>query len=413
MALDSIGAAGANATSRASGDTLHPSGAHSLTTREPSFVERNRRELELSDIEFEVFQGAGVHNYAALFDMLRTFPSIAELGVDVPRLSHSAARRLPESIRAGLAADSPRRAARPAHAGGTLAPQGARGRPGQPVARAAPAAVAMRAATPSAMVATSGRAGPPLKAIDLRMHNWPVRDQGDRGTCAAFSAIACREHLARSHGRHGVVLSAQYLYWATKTRVDPAPHAESTFLKYVCDALSQFGACDDGHWPYDGTVMANNVTHESPPALPSTHARTDALTWRHAGTAAAPTPPGSAAAAVLAILRSGRPVAASLPMFKDPSGAYPTNWETAFAYDFGSVMDPPVSAISALGHAVCITGFVPDPSEAQGGYFIVRNSWGPGWGAQPTTAGFLSPEVGYGQISASYVENYLWELLAL
>jgi hypothetical protein len=66
------------------------------------------------------------------------------------------------------------------------------------------------------------------------------------------------------------------------------------------------------------------------------------------------------------------------------------------------------------GHAVCVVGFEPDPEEPMGGYFIARNSWGTLWASlAPSPGDSHSPAAGYGEISASYVDAYLWELLQL
>ncbi len=76
---------------------------------------------------------------------------------------------------------------------------------------------------------------------------------------------------------------------------------------------------------------------------------------------------------------------------------------------YGEVLDPPPYMVSDGGHAVCVVGFVPYQWEPSGGYFVIRNSWGTDWGYELPTAGPYGPAPGYGTISASYVENYLWE----
>lgn len=47
------------------------------------------------------------------------------------------------------------------------------------------------------------------------------------------------------------------------------------------------------------------------------------------------------------------------------------------------------------GHGVLLVGYHDDPKWPGGGYFIVRNSWGPDWG-----------EGGYGKVSYAYVECF-------
>jgi C1A family cysteine protease len=55
------------------------------------------------------------------------------------------------------------------------------------------------------------------------------------------------------------------------------------------------------------------------------------------------------------------------------------------------------------GHAMCLIGYQDDAGAPDGGYFILRNSWGQGWGAQcPFGAG-------NGTIPYQYIANDCWE----
>lgn len=104
------------------------------------------------------------------------------------------------------------------------------------------------------------------------------------------------------------------------------------------------------------------------------------------------------------------PVFADPAYFADPAKPTPDNWSTASGFVYGTVLDPPPVSIVVGGHAVAITGFMPDREEHKGGYFIVRNSWGVEWGANAPARGL--PEPGYGRVSATYVDNFLWEMCA-
>jgi C1A family cysteine protease len=94
----------------------------------------------------------------------------------------------------------------------------------------------------------------------------------------------------------------------------------------------------------------------------------------------------------------------------DPSVPQSDNWATNVGWSYGFVLDPPPASVVSGGHCVCVTGFVADEAKPLGGYFILRNSWSAQWGSLLAAAGYLAPEAGYGQISASYVDQYLWEL---
>jgi hypothetical protein len=210
-------------------------------------------------------------------------------------------------------------------------------------------------------------------------------------------------------------LSEQFLYWSIKTNTsDPDPNGDGTYLKFARDALASHGICPASMWPYRLTPIAGNVS-QATKGKPSKAAIKAARSNLHcAATYQVFSSPGGGAAAVLAALGRRRPVAVSLPGFTDPvapnSG---DNWTTASGWAFGRVLNPPPTATVSDGHAVCVVGFEPDSSEPKGGYFVLRNSWDVAWGRQAPTPGYPSPDPGYGDISATYVDFYLWEMLQL
>jgi Papain family cysteine protease len=255
------------------------------------------------------------------------------------------------------------------------------------------------------------------RAIDKRstLPPWPARDQGQRGTCVAFALTALREHLAFETGGALPELSEQFLYWATKSKTaDPRPASDGTWIRFCRDALAQEGVCRESLWPYNGVMRPGNVAQENPGVDPSNASRADAATKKHAATTYTK---GSAAAGsaaeLLRELQSCRPLAIALPVFRDALRPAGTNWNSPVGTLYGKVLDPPPTSVVTGGHAVCVTGFQPDPTEPAGGHFIVRNSWGTSWGSRLPTAGYFGPEAGYGQVSASYVEGFLWEMCRL
>ena len=89
------------------------------------------------------------------------------------------------------------------------------------------------------------------------------------------------------------------------------------------------------------------------------------------------------------------------------------NWNSSVGLNRGVVLNPPPTATVVGGHAVCVTGFVPNAAEPNGGHFVIRNSWGTGWGAVGKPADAGNPEPGHGSVSATYVELYAWEWLQM
>jgi hypothetical protein len=359
------------------------------------FVESLAQDAALSQDETAVLRVAGVRSFEDIHALVASFPSLGT-ALRIPLLSSLAAQRL--GVRAQqLVTATP---AQPAavKGRGALYPPGAR----WPQSARVPLPPAAAAAAPPPAL-------PPSAAIDLRVASWPVRDQGQRGTCVAFATTACVEH--DDAARPPPDLSEQFLYWAIKSHTaDPSPNGVGTNLVFARDALSSDGLCTEGLWPYNGTQTA--VESQGGGADPSPPAIADAATRRKAGLTYQVFQGAGGAAAVLAALQAGAPVAITLPVFSDPAAPGTDNWSTSVAWLYGRVLNPPPTASVSAGHAVCILGFVPDASEPHGGFFIFRNSWNTSWASSvPAPGRSYAPERGHGDISATYIENYLWELL--
>lgn len=241
---------------------------------------------------------------------------------------------------------------------------------------------------------------------------WPIRDQGMRGTCVAFATAALLEHRALSSAAASTDLSEQYLYWAIKTQTaDPWHTIDGTTLGFARDALGTNGVCSEQSWPYDPVPQPGNIPQESV-TDPSNHAHSEAAALRHLGVHRTGSTSGNAQV-LLEELSRCEPVAIALPVFRDSLQPQSNNWNTSVGLLYGRVLDPPPTSIVEGGHAVTVVGFAPDPGEPNGGYFIIRNSWGVEWGRLLPASGSFAPTAGYGQVSATYVEHFLWELYRL
>jgi len=378
---------------------------------ENRFIEELRSELQLNDAEEAVLRALNIRRPEELVSLTHNFPSLATEGIDLAKLSNAGWARSAGGFKAmsqKIAARANRTAAMEIGLGAAY-PAGAPAPPGSkvpmPMARQRKRAKAAAGATRGASVSGT---------IDVRAPKWAVKDQGKRGTCVAFATVACREHLQHQSRGKLTILSEQYLYWATKKKTgDPFPAIDGTLLRFAKDAIEQIGTCAGSLWLYDKRKRAGDITHESP-RRPSRAAHADASAWKQAvGSYAGGSSAGSGNAAALlnALTSTGRPVAISLPVFTDPTVGV-DNWNTPIGVLYGRVIDPPPTSLAfGLGHAVCVCGFVPDAAESNGGYFIVRNSWGSRWGIAAPTPGYHAFERGYGEVSATYVEKYLWEML--
>jgi hypothetical protein len=360
------------------------------------FLYMFRDEAGLSDVEFAVLAAADVRSYEDVDSLTRWFPSIHTLGVDLPRLSSAANKRISGAYLA-TAATIP---ARNSSIGmGANPPPGGPPRPptGAPIPLGSP----------------SSGPTPAFAAIDLRKQQWPIRNQGQRGTCVAFAATACVEYL-QGAARAPSDRSEQFLYWAIKTATnDLWPNLDGSSLVFADEALRGSGICGSPLWPYN--PVPGGTVHQGDVGNPSQQARGDAASNRYSSTVQPQNAPSGAAALLHSRLLQGRPVAITLPVFRDlliTDGT--TNWTDGSSWTYGRVLNPvPTSVcIEEGGHAVCVVGFQPDANEPCGGYFIFRNSWDTAWGAlSPSPGNTNAPEPGYGEVSATYIDKYLWELL--
>jgi hypothetical protein len=364
------------------------------------FLSSFAAQLQLHPNEVAILRASGVRSIEDVDSLVSSFPSLGKAGLRVPLLSAASGKRRSHRF-AALSAQISSAPRQFSIVHGAVPPPQAHWKIGA-VAPLPPAAASVIAAAP-----------PPAGTIDLRPLNWPVRNQGNyRGTCVAFACAACLEHPRWTANPQD--LSEQFLYWAIKTRHDPKPAVDGTFLDYAQAALATEGICAESLCLYNASPIPNNVSQDNPGVMPTSAAIAAAAGNTLAGgTYRSFTTPGAAVNDVLTGLNQGRVVAITVPVFGDPAApGTQDNWSTPVAWQYGRVLNPPPTASVVGGHAVCITGFAPDSSEPIGGYFIIRNSWGTQWAAAaPAPGNTWSPEPGYGEISATYIDTYAWEVL--
>jgi Papain family cysteine protease len=370
-----------------------------------SFMGELRKGISLDPAEQEVMRVAGVRSSEHLQALLWNFPSLSKI-IDFPKLSNAAVRlggaTLVQSVMSsGFSPGQP-----PMLAFGANHPPGGAAPVGFQVPLLPMPMMAQLVPSPPAA------AGPLVSSppYDFRRAGWPVRDQGARGTCVAFASTAVSE-FEHSGAGNVLELSEQFLYWSIKTNShDPIKAQDGTWLEYARESLALDGICEEANWPYVPQFNSLNI-RQVQPGEPTAAAVSDAATRRFQPSVYQTS--GGAAALLNAFASRQRPLAISLPVFGDAFNPQAHNWNSALGFLYGLVLDPPPTSVVLGGHAVCISGFQPDPGEPLGGWFIIRNSWGTTvWGKALPATGYFGPEAGYGQVSATYVDKYLWELCA-
>ncbi len=219
------------------------------------------------------------------------------------------------------------------------------------------------------------------------------RSQGYRGTCVAFATVALREFVENLAGAGtSPELSEQFLYWACK-ELDGRP-GPGTTLHTAMGALSQYGCCRATTWPYVGEPRESSEGQGPPTAGALEEAR------RYRMADCRPVEPGLVEQykRMLAGWDGAPPMPVVVGVLVFASWYY-----SPAAHRSGKLTLPLSHEEPISGHAMCVVGYVDDEGVPGGGYFILRNSWGPEWAA-------ASPErPGHALVPYAYVEAYCLE----
>ncbi len=227
-------------------------------------------DLRLSDTESAVLLQAGVQSAEDVDSLLSSFPSLGTPpgaggpALQVARISNAVALRVGASY---TTARGLMMAAPPSVGFGAQPPPRSVMTLGTQIGMPAPALPAVGA--------------PPTSGgnVDLRLANWPVKDQGQRGTCVAFGTAACFEHhMGQPQPSAPSDQSEQFLYWAIKTAHDPYPNKHGTWLRFARDGLRSHGICRESRHPYQ-QVPSTMIAGPNPSNL----AMQDAAANKHAG----------------------------------------------------------------------------------------------------------------------------------
>ncbi|MFP7753432.1 PA14 domain-containing protein [Thermodesulfobacteriota bacterium B35] len=215
----------------------------------------------------------------------------------------------------------------------------------------------------------------PTSAVDHRRTLGPARNQGGRGTCTAFAATAVAESLEYLRDRRPGPrdFSEELIFWYSKwgQLFTAGGYGCGAALRHYCE----YGSCEEMFFPYWAVEICSNHAHVPAPdvAMDRAHFYTsDQVVALEAGNADM----------VRDVLRSGRCVAFS----SDVHG-----WHTGTGMI--TFPDPLDSEGKGGGHCTTIIGYIDRndlPAEHEGGYFIVRNSWG----GAGSTSHLMGPDYG-------------------
>lgn len=196
------------------------------------------------------------------------------------------------------------------------------------------------------------------KRVDLRFRAWAVRHQGTTGACTGFAAAdgLLYWHFVNAGKIHpGQRLSPRFLWMANKETDDLCSYP-TTFLetagtqtKSALKIARRYGCALEEDLPMDGPLSTMNVTEFYAKAarlrIATYHRLSRRLeAWRK-------------------WLAHQGPILSRLNV--------DATWDAATENGGHLRVYRPNTARG--GHAICLVGYTPE-------YFIVRNSWGTGWG---------------------------------
>lgn len=243
-----------------------------------------------------------------------------------------------------------------------------------------------------------------LKAIrpkvDLREWCSPVEDQGSLGSCTANSAVGIVEYFERRAGGNHVEGSRLFVYKATRNLMG-ATGDTGAWLRFTMGALTLCGIPPAKYWPY--TDADPDFDEEPPSFVYAVADNYEAINYFCHDPLGANKPPPDVLQSVKWFVAAGIPSMFGFWGFDSfdhsdvPGGIpYPCPGEQA-----------------QWGHAIVAIGYDDKKkikntvcNETTTGAFLIRNSWGTGWG-----------EEGYGWMPYEYVLSGLavdfWSLLSM
>jgi C1A family cysteine protease len=199
------------------------------------------------------------------------------------------------------------------------------------------------------------------RRTDLRRAMPPVYDQGDLGSCTA-NAIAAAVQFARAQEklRPDFLPSRLFVYFNERAIEGTVGQDSGAALRDGMKAIAKLGVCTEDapgrvwNWPYQPERFAERP----PPAAFTFGLRNQAVVYRRLS---------QAASQMKGCLAEGYPFVFGFAVYQ--------SFESAEVARTGVVPMPGPREKAVGGHAVLAVGY-DDATQR----FIVRNSWGAGWG---------------------------------
>ncbi len=237
-------------------------------------------------------------------------------------------------------------------------------------------------------------------SVDLRPWCSPVENQGGIGSCTAHAAVGVVEYFQRrSKGKH-IEGSRLFVYKATRNLMQVTGDT-GAWLRNAMGALALCGVPEEKYWPY--TDATPDFDEEPNSFVYSVADNFEALSYFCHDPQGAGRSGSEVRDSVKKYLAAGIPAMFGFWGFASFDSAEPA----------GGIPYPCPGEKAKWGHAIVAVGY-DDKKKVKNtqcnktttGAFLIRNSWGTGWGDQ-----------GYGWIPYKYVEDKLamdfWSLISM
>ena len=185
-----------------------------------------------------------------------------------------------------------------------------------------------------------------------------IQDQGQLGSCTANAIAAAVQFDMLKQGLHPYFfVSRLFVYYNERNMEGTVASDSGANIRDGIKSINTLGACSEVVWPYSDANPGPFST--KPPAI----AYTDALKARSLSYQAV----NQDLASMKACIATKTPIVIGFTVYE--------SFESATVANTGVVNMPAPGEATVGGHAVLIVGY--DDSTQR---FIVRNSWGAGWG---------------------------------
>lgn len=189
--------------------------------------------------------------------------------------------------------------------------------------------------------------------VDLRSECSTVEDQGSLGSCTANALVGALEYIENQKGMTFEDLSRLFVYYNERVIEGTVDYDAGAYLRDGIKTLADQGVCSEELWPYCTCRYTKKPKQECyDDAL-----NHQILAYERLGTIQE----------MKSCLADGFPFVFGFAVYE--------SFETSEVAKTGMVPMPDPSEKLLGGHAVLAVGY--DDST---GRFIVRNSWGTGWG---------------------------------